>query len=124
MLNLVFAHTAGKPGLSLGPFPGLRIEGEVVRDKGRGETLARHTDHNWAIGDQHFFRLDVSGPVKIRFLNGATESREFGPFEHFSCANGIAYADREFFASLAETTGHWHCIQSAEDWPVFEVVPA
>jgi hypothetical protein len=124
MLNLVFAHTAGKPGLALGPFPGLRVEGEVVREKERGEALARHTDHHWAVGVEHFFRLDVSGPVKIRLMKEGTTSQEFGPFEHFSCADGIAYADREFFASLAETTGNWHCIQSAEDWPSFEVLSA
>jgi hypothetical protein len=124
MLNLLFARTAGKPALALGPFPGLRIEGEVMRDKERGEALARHTDHQWAVGSEKFFRLDVAGPVKIRFMKGATASEEFGPFQHFSCADGIAYADREFFASLAETTGNWHCIKSAEDWPSFEVVPA
>jgi hypothetical protein len=124
MLNLVFAHTAGKPGRSLGPFRRLAIEGEVLRDKEHGEALARHTDHHWAVGGESFFRLDIAGPVKVRFLKGDTASQDFGPFEHFSCADGIAYADREFFASLAETTATWHCIASAEDWPSFEVVPA
>jgi hypothetical protein len=124
LLNVVFAQTTGKPGLALGPFPGLRIEGEIVRDRERGEALARHTDHHWLVGNEHFFRLDIAGPVKIRFVKTGTTSQDFGPFEHFSCADGIAYADREFFATLAETTGNWHCIQSAEDWPAFEVLPA
>jgi hypothetical protein len=62
--------------------------------------------------------------VQIRFVKTGATSQDFGPFEHFSCADGIAYADREFFATLAETTGNWHCIQSAEDWPAFEVIPA
>jgi hypothetical protein len=124
LLNVVFAQTTGKPGLALGPFPGLRIEGEIVRDRERGEALARHTDHHWLVGNEHFFRLDIAGPVKIRFVKTGATSQDFGPFEHFSCADGIAYADREFFATLAETTGNWHCIQSAEDWPAFEIIPA
>jgi hypothetical protein len=124
LLNVVFAQTTGKPSLALGPFPGLRIEGEIVRDRERGEALARHTDHHWLVGNEHFFRLDIAGPVKIRFVKTGATSQDFGPFEHFSCADGIAYADREFFATLAETTGNWHCIQSAEDWPAFEVIPA
>jgi hypothetical protein len=121
MLKLVFASTtAGQPGLSLGPLRAFRIEGQLVRND-RGEPIAQHTEHHWETGGGKYFRIDVAGPVTVRFFDGRRKSEPFGPFEHFSCADGIAYADREFFASLAQATGHWHCVELAEDWPAFEI---
>jgi hypothetical protein len=126
MLKLVFtAATAGKPVVDLGPMPAFRIEGELMRND-RGEPIARHTQHHWETGGGKYFRIDVPGPVTVRFfdLDGGRKSDIFGPFEHFSCADGIAYADREVFASLTEAAGHWHCTGLAEDWPAFEISAA
>ena len=124
MLTLVFAHTDGKPGLSLGPYRGFRVEGQNLLERAGDAALARHRNHQWEHEGKTYFRLDVEGPVRLRLENEGVKSRWFGPFQHYSMADGMAYTDRLFFASLAETTGLWYCIELAEDWPVIEVMPA
>ena len=123
MVTLNFGQTAGERGLQLGPFPSFRVEGELLRSLPDGEVLARHVDHSWEVNGSTYFRLDVAGPVRVHFDKG-DEARSFGPYRHYSMADGIAYVDRLFFASLSAASGQWHCIELPEDWPGFSVVSA
>ena len=124
MIHLVFAQTAGADPLKVGPFPAFRVEGELLRQSSGSPTIARHSNHLWEVEGRQFFRLDCPGPLNVQFENASGEtSRSFGPFQHFSMADGIAYVDRNFFASLAETTGHWYCADIG-DWPIMTVSAA
>ncbi|MBV8032294.1 MAG: hypothetical protein JO035_12365, partial [Betaproteobacteria bacterium] len=128
---LVFGHTAGEPGVRFGPLPRLHVMRDVLRESPDGRVLARHDNHQWVIEGKTYFRLDVTGPVHIEFQAAAPNPaigadapgrRFFGPYSHYSMAAGIAYVDRQFFASFAETTCLWHCIELRGNYEGFVVV--
>jgi hypothetical protein len=124
MLRLLFANTSGGRPRALEGLPGLCVEGPELKNLSSHQAIARHADHDWAVDGQHYFRVDITGPVRVRFQGNGRESRFFGPFQHFSCADGIAYVDHLFFASYSQAANIWHCIELKEDWPGFIVVPA
>lgn len=123
MFKLDFGDTAGQPGIHVGPSSSFLIEHDLLREGPEGAVIARHRDHHWEMEDgRKFFRLDVAGPVRLRFEKEGRPPQHFGPFEHYSMADGIAYVDRRFFASFSEKSGLWHCVELQEDWDRFSVV--
>jgi hypothetical protein len=123
-MRLVFAQSAGADPCYVDNIPAIRVEGEALNNASTGELIARHVAQEWKVGGKEYFRLDIEGPVSVRLEADGRRPASYGPYRHFSCADGIAYVDHQFFASLAHTTKMWHCIESEEDWPAFEVTPA
>jgi hypothetical protein len=123
-MRLVFGQSAGADPCHIDNIPAIRIEGEALKDRSTGALIAQNVSNEWKLGGKEYFRLDVEGPVRLHFESAGGHTGAYGPFRHFSCADGIAYVDHQFFASLAHTTKMWHCIDSKEDWRAFEVTPA
>jgi hypothetical protein len=123
MLELVFSQTAGtEPTRSVGPVPSFRIERALLRMSGDAPVIARHADHSWEMNGQKFFRIDCSGPLTVEFHDREGRAvKKFGSFRHFSTADGIAYVDRNHFASYAETTGLWFCRIAEGSWPIMVI---
>ena len=124
MLKLVLAEAGPGPTLELGPVPEVRIDGETMRDS-RGAVLAQHQRHKWSAQGREFFRVDCACPVTLRFENQYAESSgAYGPFFHFSCADGIAYGDGEICANLDLETKRWYNHKDQEYWETVVVKSA
>ena len=125
MLRPIFSRTAGAEPHELGSFDALRIEHDLIRGEPGGPVLARHAEHSWEVRGQKYFRVDCAGPVLVHLEDEDGETRyTLGPYQHFSCADGIAYADRNFFASFAESTGLWYCHHAEGQWAAMRLEPA
>ena len=120
-LELVFSPVHGPPK-RLGPYSCVRFESEVIRDRADGPILARHVEHRWIIDGVAYTRLDCDCRVSVRFerMDG-TLSREYGPYDSFSCVDGIAYVDREVFAIADRSIGDWYCHDNGRHWPLMTV---
>ena len=117
MLKLIFAEAGPGPTLELGPFPEIRIDGEALRAERGGPLLALHQDHAWLVQGRKFFRVDCPSLVRLRLENEDGESSGVSePFLHFSCADGIAYADGAIYANLDLETKRWYGHQNARYW--------
>ena len=124
-LKLVFAETGPGPTVELGPFLEVRIDGEALRARRGGEVLARHRSHAWLVHERSFFRLDCASPVCLHFENEYSEcSPVYGPFMHFSMADGIAYGDGAIYANLDVETKRWYDHRGQRYWPELVVKPA
>ena len=109
MLKLVFAEAGPGPTLELGPFPEIRVDGEVMRAERGGRPLAEHRANSWVIQGKKFFRVDCEVPVRLHFENEKGESSPvYGPFFHFSCADGIAYGDGAIYGNVDLETKRWY----------------
>jgi hypothetical protein len=72
-----------------------------------------------------FFRVDCSCVVKVHFENEGGESSEtYGPFLHFSCADGIAYGDGDICANIDLETKKWYCHRNEKYWQALVVKSA
>jgi hypothetical protein len=109
MLKLIFAEAGPGPTLELGPFRAIRIDGERMRSEHGGPPLAQHQAHNWLVQGKKFFRVDCAVPVRLHFENKKGESSPvYGPFFHFSCADGIAYGDGAIYGNVDLETKRWY----------------
>ncbi|HET7298851.1 MAG TPA: hypothetical protein VFI89_09045 [Burkholderiales bacterium] len=124
-LRLVFAEAGPAPTLELGPFDEVRIDGEALRCGRGGEVLARHHRHAWLVQQRRFFRLDCESPVRLHFENEYGESSPvYGPFMHFSCADGIAFGDGVIHANLDLESKRWYDHREQRYWPELVVKSA
>jgi hypothetical protein len=116
-LKLVFAEVGPGPTLEVGPFPEVRIDGEELRAGRGGEVIGCHKRHAWLVRERNFFRLDCPSPVRLHFENEHGErSPVYGPFMHFSCADGIAYGDGVICANLELQTKRWYDHRGRRYW--------
>ena len=118
-LILTFVHPS-KPAKSVGPFHAIRLDGDSVREVMNRTLVARHSDHQWEVEGERYFRLDATSRVQIHFERppqGAF-SRHFGPYERFSAVDGIAYTDDRVFAFVDPKVGDWFCYNDGQHWPV------
>ena len=117
MLKLVLAESGPGPTLELPPVAEVRIDGEALRASRGGEVLAQHQRHKWQSQGREFFRLDCACPVTLHFESEYGERSEvYGPFFHFSCADGIAYGDGEIYANIDLETSRWYCHKDCKYW--------
>jgi hypothetical protein len=124
-LKLVFAEVGPGPTLELGPFPLVRIDGETLRADPAGPVLAKHLPHSWEVQGRNFFRLDCESPVRLHFENQRGEiSAVWGPFVHFSCADGIAYGDGVIYGNIDLETKRWYGHMDQKYWHVLVVKSA
>jgi hypothetical protein len=108
MLKLVFAEVGPGPTLELGPFPAVRIDGETMRAERGGAVLAQHKPTAWEVQGKPYFRVDCASLVRLQFENPDGECSELSTsFTHFSCADGIAYADGEIYGHIDLDSRRW-----------------
>lgn len=125
MLKLVFAEVGPGPTLELGPFTAIRVDGEVMRAERGGGPLAQHRAHSWIVQGKNFFRVDCETPVRLHFENEKGESSPvYGPFFHFSCADGIAYGDGAIYGNVDLETKRWYGHIDGKYWSVLVVTSA
>ena len=116
-LKLVFALAGLGPTTELGPFPQVRIDGESLRAERGGPVLAKHLAHSWRVRGKELFRLDCDTPVRLHFENEKGESSPaYGPFTHFSCADGIAYGDGAIIGNIDLETKLWYSHRDRQYW--------
>ena len=93
-----------------------------------GALVARHTNHQWEIGGERYFRLDTTSAVKIHFempnrrsSESDHRSREYGPYQRFSSVDGIAYVDGRVFAFIDARLRDWFSYADGRHWAVMVV---
>ena len=125
MLTLVFAEPGPAPVLRRGPFDKVRADAEFMRAVPGGEVIARHANHSWQVGKHEYFRIDCEGPVRVHFENPDGErSATYGPFFHFSSADGVAFGDGEICAHVDVDACVWYCHRDDRAWNEMVVEPA
>lgn len=108
-LKIVFAESGPGPTVELGPFTQVWIDGETLRERLDGPVLAKHSAHSWVVQARPLFRLDCESPVKLHFSGEKGETSElWGPFLHFSCADGIAYGDGRIYGNVDLESRLWY----------------
>ncbi len=124
-LILSFVHPS-KPAKSVGPFHGIRLDGDSVREVQNHTLVARHREHQWEVEGERYFRLDGTTQVHIHFERPpeGAYSRQFGPYERFSAIDGIAYTDDRVFAFVDPKVGDWFCYNDGQHWPIMVVSDA
>jgi hypothetical protein len=125
MLTLAFSEAAPGPVVHRGPFEEIRCDCEQMRGGSDGPVIAEHREHAWFIGSQRFFRIDCDHPVRVHFEDAqGNRSQVFGPFFHFSSADGLAYADGEICAHIDVDASRWYCHRDETYWKEMVVEPA
>jgi len=124
MLTLVFTPRASAEiPVSVGPVRGVRIEGNTLRDADSGAVLAQCDDHHWVFDGKAFYRADCTGPVSVHVEGCEANSKRFGPFKHFSLADGMAYVDRAIFAKL-NSSNKWYVERVDTECPGLLLLPS
>lgn len=123
MLTLVFTprESADMP-VQVGPVPGVRIEGNAMRNAQNGAVIAECEGHHWVFSGKPFYRADCTGPVTVNLEGCEAPPRRFGPFKHFSLSDGMAYVDRALFAQL-NSSNRWYVEQLEADCPRLVLLP-
>jgi hypothetical protein len=117
MLTLAFSEALSAPVVERGPFSEVRCDCDQLRGGTEGPVIAEHRDHAWFIGSKRFFRIDCSTSVRVHFEGAhGKRSEVFGPFFHFSSADGLAYADGEICAHIDVDAGRWYCHRDETYW--------
>lgn len=117
MLKMVFAEVGPGPTLELGPFPAVRIDGETMRAERGGAVLAKHLPTAWEVRGRAFFRVDCASLVRLQFENPDGERSELSTsFTHFSCADGIAYADGAIYGHIDLDSRRWFSHADRRFW--------
>jgi hypothetical protein len=108
MLTLMFTPRASAEiPLQVGPVPGVSIEGNTMRAGHSGAVIAECNDRQWVFDGKPFYRADCAGPVTVDLEGCEGIPKHFGPFNHFSLSDGIAYVDRTVFARL-NSSNNWY----------------
>lgn len=124
-IRLVFAETGLGPTVEIGPYPEIWVDGETLRPKRDGEVMAKHAPHSWVVQGRHFFRVDCDSPVKLHFEDGEGQSSAlWGPFVHFSCADGIAYGDGTIYGNVDLESRLWYGHLDRRYWRYLVVTSA
>jgi hypothetical protein len=122
-LVLSFVHPT-RPSRRLGPFRAVWLDGDGIREPPHGRLIAYHRERVWEVEGERYFRLDANSWLRIHLARSRPDaqtlsrSRDFGPFERFSAADGIAYADNQVFAFFDSKQGDWFCYDDGRHWAV------
>ena len=119
-LVLTFSKSTGQQVLK-GPFSSVSFEGQQIRDGETRRIIAAHLPHGWTVEGEDFLRLDVEGPVGVRWEGHAPDSATTG---HFSCLNGVAYIDRRILAFVDREQNDWYFLREGLHHPSFVIEPA
>lgn len=98
-----------RPARIVGPFDSVRVDGHGIREASGGNVVAQHEERQWKVKGERYSRLE--------------RSCDFGPYEWFSAAEGIAYADDQVLAFVSKL-GDWFCCDDGRHWAVMVVTGA
>ena len=120
-IHLVFSNLKGET-VERGPFRSFCLQGETLREAIGGPTFAVHEDHSWHVDGRVFSRVDCDCRVIITLsrVDGKL-SKKYGPFDSFSCLDGIAYVDHAVFAFADRAIGDWYCHADGMHWAIVQV---
>jgi hypothetical protein len=122
-LKLTFSTHDGRQE-TLGPLKQAYFQGETLKEEPASGDLARHKEHVWLLNHRQYIRIDCEARVHLFFCSeDGDASREYGPFEHFSSVDGVAYADRNVFARVDQQIGDWYSMQEGRHWQALCVRP-
>lgn len=123
MLTLVFTpREAADVPVQIGPVPGIRIQGNTMHDARSGAVIAHCHGHHWVFEGKVCYRADCAGPVTVNLDGCEAVPARFGPFQHFSLSDGMAYVDRAVFAQL-NSSGNWYVEQTDTECPKLLLLP-
>lgn len=92
---LIFSGSEGS-SITKGPYPQVRLEGELMRSVQDGPIIARHVNHVWKVDGRDHTRCDCAKAVWVHFERvDGTKSKAYGPLEHLSFMDGVAFIRSE-----------------------------
>src|SRR4051812_16270783 len=94
---LTFQSSEGDRRVSKGPYPSIRLEGEVIRERRSGPVIASHVSAGWRVDGVEYLRVDIEAPVVVLW-DGSPAEGTAATTGHFSSVDGIAYIDRRVLA--------------------------
>ncbi len=101
----------------LGTFHELLFVSDELRTM-QGTVLARHQHNRWrpgaGVGGETFVRLDIVGPLDVRGAEG--EARTLGPYELFSCVDGVSYVEKRVFGFWDIQQRDWYLVDLGVHW--------
>ena len=127
MADMRLAITLGFSGpdgrvVKKGPYRTFCLQGETMRADVGGTIIAVHENHQWQVDGRKFSRVDCDCGVRIECLRvDGKRSKRFGPFDSFSCMDGIAYANHEVFAFADRSIGDWYCHADGLHWAILVI---
>jgi hypothetical protein len=121
-LRVVFATATGSDYYDAGTYAGLRMTSDTMYGLPELRVLGRDVNHRWITPGGEFLRLDIAARLRVYFEGGGRVSKTYGPFEHFSSADGIAYADRQVLAFADQASEQWFVIPEDARWAVLVAV--
>ena len=104
-----------------GSYEQLRLTDDTLYGMPEHRVLARDVNHRWVTPQGEYLRLDVAARLTIHFERGGEKTQTFGPYEHFSSNDGIAYADRKVLAFADHTNKQWFVVPEDARWAVLVV---
>jgi hypothetical protein len=120
-ITLSFAAPDGQV-VKKGPYRTFCLQGETMREDVGGTIIAVHEKDRWQVDGRKFLRVDCACRVRIDCLRvDGKRSKHFGPFESFSCMDGIAYANHEVFAFADRSIGDWYCHADGQHWAILVI---
>ena len=113
-----------KPHVNIGTI-GHVDHGKTTLTAAITKVLAKHNPHSWSVHGCKYFRVDCASPVKLHFEDGKGASSEmWGPFMHFSCADGIAYGDGMICGNIDLESRLWYGHLDRRYWRYLVVTSA
>lgn len=101
---------------------------ELTLEDGRltadGAELAVHADHIWVAGATRYSRFDIEQPVDLQLRSNGEKSRQFGPYRHFSCVDGVAYVEQRIFAFYDSENRDWYVFDDGKHWKTVVITAA
>jgi hypothetical protein len=126
-VNLILSFVdAVRPARIAGPFGSVRFDRKGIREASGGGVVAQHEERRWNLEGESYTRLEVMSRTRVHFEGSRPErqsldrSGDFGPYERFSAAEGIAYADGQVLAFVSKL-GDWFCCDDGRHWAVMVV---
>ena len=122
-IELSFVRDTAAPRRK-GPYPLLRLEGEIIRTEPGGPVIAKHVGHEWHVDGERYSRLESECRVLVHFERvDGSRSKTFGPYERMSFIDGVAYMEHLIFAFIDRSIVDWYCHEDERHWPLMIIQP-
>jgi hypothetical protein len=108
--------------ISKGPYPSVRLEGELIRERPGGPVIASHVPQGWNVDGKDYLRVDSETPVVVRW-DGLPASGTSATTGHFSSVDGVAYIDRRILAFVDRERSDWYLKREGCHKPVLFLEP-
>jgi hypothetical protein len=116
MLRVELANRWGRHG-TLGPNRVLKLEGAAIKLGRKQEEVGEHIGDGWQVGDRMMTRLEVHGPLTIRFESEGSSSAAAGPYDFVLIVNDYIFTTDGLLACFSREQHQWQLIDSGQFWP-------